>query len=144
MTWQQQAVHPGGDVHAGGTAYPQNQLPVNFAGQPLERMNVSQRDHNTVGTDTAIQRDTPHKDNASHDRLNDPLDGLQAKNPAPVSVGISEEIRVLADLQHNQQHQDGFESGLAYDPYLICHKCKRQFREGQLPEYRHHIDNCRQ
>ena len=56
--------------------------------------------------------------------------------------GISEEIRIQANLQHRQQQQD--ESGLAYDPYLICHKCNRQFREGQLPEYRHHIDNCRQ
>ena len=35
-----------------------------------------------------------------------------------------------------------FDSNLQLDPYLICPKCKLQFREGQLPEYRHHIDNC--
>ena len=68
-------------------------------------------------------------------------------SPPPASRenfgGINEEIRIQADLQRRQQQQDEFESGLAYDPYLICHKCKRQFREGQLPEYRHHIDNCR-
>ena len=69
---------------------------------------------------------------------------LLPKNPTPASEGIDEEIRIQADLQNRQQQQDEFESGLAFDPYLICHKCKRQFREGQLPEYRHHIDNCRQ
>ena len=58
--------------------------------------------------------------------------------------GINEEIRVQADLQCRQQQYDEFESGLPYDPYLVCHKCNHQFREGQLPEYRHHIDNCHQ
>ena len=56
--------------------------------------------------------------------------------------GINEEIHIQVDLQCGQQQQDEFEPGLAYDPYLIWSKCKRQFREGQLPEYRHHIDNC--
>ena len=69
---------------------------------------------------------------------------LSPKNPAPVSEVLNEEIRIQANLQRRQQQQDEFESGLAYDPYLICHKCNRQFREGQLPEYRHHIDNCQQ
>ena len=68
---------------------------------------------------------------------------FQSKHPISISEGINEEIRTQADLQRRKQQQDEIESGLAYDPYLICHKCNRQFREGQLPEYRHHIDNCR-
>ena len=59
--------------------------------------------------------------------------------------GINEEINVQANLRQRQQHEeDMIETGLPYDPFLICHKCNHQFREGQLPEYRHHIDNCHQ
>ena len=65
-----------------------------------------------------------------------------SKHPTSISEGINEEIRLQANLQRRQQQQDEYESDLAYDPYLICHKCNRQFREGQLPEYRRHIDNC--
>ncbi|XP_065910688.1 golgin subfamily A member 6-like protein 22 isoform X2 [Dysidea avara] len=61
-----------------------------------------------------------------------------------VSEGINEEIRHQADFQRQQNQQDlEFTSHLAPDPFLICPNCKRQFREGQLPEYRRHIDNCR-
>ena len=149
-----QGMHPGGgDMYAGGTVYPHKHLPPpsrdNFGGQPMSlgRVNVPQRDYSTTGTNAAMKQDTPHRDDILHDRLNNPpmsLDSFRSKNPAPVSEGINEEIRIQADLQRRQQQQDEFESGLAYDPYLICHKCKRQFREGQLPEYRHHIDNCQQ
>ena len=73
-----------------------------------------------------------------HDPVN-----FQSKHPISISEGINEEIRIQADLQRRKQQQDEL-ADLAYDPYLICHKCNRQFREGQLPEYRHHIDNCHQ
>ena len=148
-----QPVRPGGDVYAGGANYPQKHLlPIrdNLGGQPMSlgRVNVPQKDYSTVGTNATPQHDTPAIDDTyrMHDRLNNPpmsLDSFRSKNPAPVSEGINEEIRIQADLQRRQQQEDEFESGLAYDPYLICHKCNRQFREGQLPEYRHHIDNCR-
>jgi len=61
-----------------------------------------------------------------------------------VSEGINEEIRHQADYQRHQNQQDlEFTSQLPLDPYLICPACKKQFREGQLPEYRRHIDSCR-
>ena len=61
-----------------------------------------------------------------------------------VSEGINEEIRHQADYQRHQNQQDlEFTSQLPLDPYLICPNCKKQFREGQLPEYRRHIDSCR-
>ena len=60
------------------------------------------------------------------------------------SEGINEEIRYQADKQRRHQEYERFDSTLQLDPYLICPKCKLQFREGQLPEYRHHIDNCNQ
>ena len=60
------------------------------------------------------------------------------------SEGINEEIRYQADKQRRYQEYESFDSNLQLDPYLICPKCKFQFREGQLPEYRHHIDNCHQ
>ena len=60
------------------------------------------------------------------------------------SEGINEEIRYQADKQRRHQEYERFDSTLWLDPYLICPKCKLQFREGQLPEYRHHIDNCNQ
>ena len=152
--FQNQAMHPGGgDVYAGGTVYSTKHLPPpshdNFGGQPMSlgRMNMPQRDYNTAGTNAAMQQGTPRIDDVPHDRLNNPpmsLDSFRSKNPAPVSEGINEEIRIQANLQRRQQQPDEFESGLAYDPYLVCHKCNRQFREGQLPEYRHHIDNCQQ
>ena len=152
--FQNQAMRAGGgDMYAGGRVYSTKHLPPpshdNFGGQPMSlgRVNMPQRDYSTTGTNAAMQQDTPHRDDVPHDRLNNPpmsLDSFRSKNPAPVSEGINEEIRIQADIQRRQQQQDEFESGLAYDPYLICHKCKRQFREGQLPEYRHHIDNCRQ
>lgn len=75
---------------------------------------------------------------------------VRSERPPPVqakqfvSEGINEEIRDQADKQRHQNQQElEFTSHLEYDPYLICPKCKLQFREGQLPEYRHHIDNCR-
>ena len=146
-----QPVRPGSDVYGGGANYPQKYLSPardNLGGQPMSlgRVNVPHRDYSTVGTNATPQHDTPRMDDTYHDRLNNApmsLDSFRSKNPAPVSEGINEEIRIQADLQRRQQQQDEFESGLAYDPYLICHKCNRQFREGQLPEYRHHIDNCR-
>ena len=58
------------------------------------------------------------------------------------SEAINEEIRYQADRQRRHQEYERFDSNLQLDPYLICPKCKLQFREGQLPEYRHHIDNC--
>ena len=72
-----------------------------------------------------------------------------AKRPAEkptqyASEGINEEIRYQADKQRRHQEYERFDSTLQLDPYLICPKCKLQFREGQLPEYRHHIDNCNQ
>ena len=149
-----QGIHAGGgDIYAGDKVCPYRHslasLHDDFGGQPMSlgRMNMPQRGYNTAGTNVAMQQDTPHRDDVPHDRLKNPpmsLDSFRSKNPAPVSEGINEEIRIQADLQRRQQQLDEFESGLAYDPYLICHKCKRQFREGQLPEYRHHIDNCRQ
>ena len=42
------------------------------------------------------------------------------------------------------QEYERFDSPPPFDPYLTCPKCKLQFREGQLPEYRHHIHNCNQ
>ena len=60
------------------------------------------------------------------------------------SEGINEEIRYQANKQRRYQEYERFDSNLQLDPYLICPKCKLQFREGQLPEYRHHIDNCHQ
>lgn len=146
-----QPVRPGGDVYPGGSNYPQKYLlPTrdHLGGQPMSlgRVNVAQRDYGTAGTNAAPQHDTPRMDDTYHNRLNNaPMswDNFQSKNPAPLSEGINEEIRIQADLQRRQQQQDEFESTLAYDPYLICHKCNCQFREGQLPEYRHHIDNCR-
>ena len=141
---------PGGGVYPGDTNYPQKYLPPphgNFAAQPAS-LGRYQRDYNTPGTNAAMQQDTPRMDDAYQDRFNNPpmsLDSFRSKNPAPVSEGINEEIRLQAEQRrHQQQAQDDLESGLEYDPYLVCHKCKRQFREGQLPEYRHHIDNCRQ
>ena len=77
-----------------------------------------------------------------HDPNTDYFDD-KSKHPTSISEGINEEIRIQADLQRRQQQDELEFAGLAYDPYLICHKCNRQFREGQLPEYRHHIDNCR-
>lgn len=78
----------------------------------------------------------------NYDRFNNPpisLDNFQS-----ISEDINKEIRVQAELQRRKQQHDKIDSDLAYDPYLICPKCKLQFREGQLPEYRHHIDNCSQ
>ena len=60
------------------------------------------------------------------------------------SEAINEEIRYQADRQRRHQEYERFDSTLQLDPYLICPKCQLQFREGQLPEYRHHIDNCQQ
>ena len=60
------------------------------------------------------------------------------------SEDINEEIRYQADKQRRHQEYERFDPTLQLDPYLICPKCKLQFREGQLPEYRHHIDNCNQ
>lgn len=60
-----------------------------------------------------------------------------------ISDGINSEIRRVAEEQRNKAKVECFVDGLALDPYLICHKCKHQFQEGQFPEYRHHIDNCR-
>ena len=57
---------------------------------------------------------------------------------------INEEIHYQADRQRRHQEYERFDSHLQLDPYLICPKCQLQFREGQLPEYRHHIDNCQQ
>ena len=57
---------------------------------------------------------------------------------------INEEIRYQADRQRRHQEYERFDSTPQLDPYLICPKCQLQFREGQLPEYRHHIDNCQQ
>ena len=151
--FQNQAVHGSRDMYAGSIVYTHKRLPPpsheNFGGQPMSlgRISMSQRDYNTAGTNAGMLQNTPRIDDAPHDRLNNSprsLDSFRSKNPAPVSEGINEEIHVRADLQRRQQQQDEFESGLAYDPYLTCHKCKRQFREGQLPEYRHHIDSCRQ
>ena len=58
------------------------------------------------------------------------------------SEAINEEIRYQSDRQRRHQEYERFDCNLQLDPYLICPKCKLQFREGQLPEYRHHIDNC--
>ena len=60
------------------------------------------------------------------------------------SEAINEEIRYQADRQRRHQEYERFDSTLQLDPFLICPKCQLQFREGQLPEYRHHIDNCQQ
>ena len=60
------------------------------------------------------------------------------------SEAINEEIRYQADRQRRHHEYERFDSTLQLDPYLICPKCQLQFREGQLPEYRHHIDNCQQ
>ena len=76
-------------------------------------MYLSQRDYGTAGTNAAPRHDILLMDDTYHDRL----------NPPPVSKGINEEIHIQADLQWRQQQQDEFEYGLAYDPYLICHKC---------------------
>ena len=115
-----QSAHPAGDPY-GGTKYPNKHLPPprsNLGGQPMlfGGMNAPEKDYDRTGTNAASQQ-------------------------KPVSEGTNEEIRVQADLQRRQQ-QEEFESSLALDPFLVCHKCNRQFREGQLPEYRHHIDNC--
>ena len=46
-----------------------------------------------------------------------------------------EEIRYPPYFQHGQSQQDQkFDSQLPLDPYLICPRCKNQFREGQVPE----------
>ena len=126
--FQHQALHPGGAAtYTGGTVYPHKHLPPpssdNYGGQPMSlgRKNMPQRDYNTAGTNAAMQQDTPHRDDVPYDCLNNPpmsLDNFQSKNPAPVSEGF----RFQANLQHRQQQQDEFESGLAYDPYLVCHK----------------------
>ena len=69
---------------------------------------------------------------------------FHSRQPISISEGINEEIRIQAELQRSKQQHSESEYDAPFDPYLICHKCKRQFREGQLPEYRHHIDYCRQ
>ena len=60
-----------------------------------------------------------------------------------VSDGINGEIKRVADNVRSPSPEVAafYEFG-ALDPNLICHKCRRQFHEGQLPEYRHHIDYC--
>ena len=69
--------------------------------------------------------------------------GRRPKKPTQyASEAINEDIRYQADRQRRHQEYERFDSNLQLDPYLICPKCKLQFREGQLPEYRHHIDNC--
>ena len=143
-----QSAHPAGDPYGGTTKYPNKHLPLlhsNLGSQPMSfgGMNAPQRDYD-VGTNATSQQNRQHRDNTPHDHFNNPprsLDSFHSKNAPPVSEGINEKIRVQADLQRRQQ-QEEFESGLALDPFLVCHKCNRQFREGQLPEYRHHIDNC--
>ena len=61
-----------------------------------------------------------------------------------VSDGINAEIKRVANQVRNPSPELAafYEFG-ALDPHLICYKCNRQFREGQLPEFRHHIDDCR-
>ena len=68
------------------------------------------------------------------------------RQPISISEGINEEIRIEAEWQRKRRQHNESEYGAfgPLDPYLICPKCKLQFREGQLPEYRYHIDNCRQ
>ena len=125
---QHQAMHPGSTAtYTGGMVYPHKHLPPpscdNYGGQPMSigRMNMRQTDYNTAGTNAAMQQDAPRIDNVPHDHLRNPpmsLDSFQRKNPAPVSEGF----RFQANLQRRQQREDEFESGLVYDPYLVCHK----------------------
>ena len=59
------------------------------------------------------------------------------------SENINKEIAVTADRVRSGRANQMDSQYLPFDPYLTCHKCKLQFKEGQLPEYRHHIDECR-
>ena len=136
------------------------------------RPRVLQPEYNVAGTNaTPIQGQFPH-DDYNYGRNSGPisLESSMTKSrsgagytnhPPPdhfplttakrpekptqcASEGINEEIRYQADKQRRHQEYEEFNSTLQLDPYLICPKCKLQFREGQLPEYRHHIDNCNQ
>jgi len=92
-----------------------------FAIQPQ-----SMQECNTAGTNAVVLRHHQQQ-KQQHDRFY--ADQLQYSQ---------------ADYQRHQNQQDlEFTFQLPLDPYLICPNCKKQFREGQLPEYRHHIDSCR-
>ena len=137
--YQPKSMQPGVEYNVAGT----NAAPMQFA-----QDDYNHRSSGPASLDSSIitePRPPPGYTNPSP--LNQsPLTGARRpeKPTQYVSRGITEEIRYLADKQRRYQEYERFDSNLQLDPYLICPKCKLQFREGQLPEYRHHIDNCHQ
>lgn len=124
-----------------------NAVPMQRQFQQHDEYNYS-RNSGPTSLDSSLQKQRPPANYTNHPSPErSPLAGARRQEqPQPTqyaSEGINEEIRYQADKQRRHQEYERFDSDLKLDPYLICPKCKLQFREGQLPEYRHHIDNCR-
>ena len=99
----------------------------------------------TASLDTSLSKSRPggdHTNDSPPDQSPLTASRKPEKSTQYGSEAINEEICYQADRQRRHQEYEGFDSNLQLDPYLICPKCKLQFREGELPEYRHHIDNC--
>jgi len=138
--YQPKSMQPGAEYNVAGT----NAAPMQF---PQDDYSHG-RSSGPASLDISITtKPRPPPGYANPSPLNQsPLTGARRpeKPTQYASEGINEEIRYQADKQRRYQEYERFDSNLQLDPYLICPKCKLQFREGQLPEYRHHIDNCHQ
>ena len=103
------------------------------------------RSSGPVSLDSSLTKPRPVGGNTNHPPPDQypPAASRRPEKPTQYALEtIDEEIRYQADRQRRHQEYERFNLNVKLDPYLICPKCKLQFREGQLPEYRHHIDNC--
>ena len=48
----------------------------------------------------------------------------------------------MEELRYDRQIRKKTDPMMALDPNLTCHKCNKQFREGEIQKLKSHVENC--